>query len=102
MESFEIMGNHVYAYTVIFGLPYVMRFLGRLRERAAGWNRKVSATGGEEKKEEQELLARIRKQVALGGKCDMFERYLEMVIQFAYVVIWSAIWPLAPGASVFE
>ena len=102
--SFDATSNQVYAYTVIFGLPYVMRFLGRMQGGAAGWNGKANATGGEEGKEEQEFLFRIRKEVALGlgGECDMFERYLEIVTQFAYVVFWSAIWPLAPGASLFE
>ena len=94
--------NRVYAYTVLLGLPYVMRLLGRVQRGAAGWNGKVSATGGEETKEEQELLVRIRREVSLGGECDMFERYLEVVTQFGYVVFWSAIWPLAPGASLFK
>jgi hypothetical protein len=45
------------------------------------------------------LLAKIRQEVALGTEYDIFEDYLEMVTQFGYVVIWSTIWPLAPGAS---
>ena len=98
--SFDITANQMYAYTVMFGLPYVVRFLRRL-QGVAGWNRKASATGGEERKEEQRLLVRIRKEVALGlgGECDVFERHLEMTTQFTYVVCWSTIWPLAPGAS---
>ena len=100
--NFDTTKSQVYAYTVMFGLPYVVRFLGRLQGGAVGWNGKASATGGEERKEEQELLVRIRKEVALGGEYGMFERHLELVTQFAYVVFWSAIWPLAPGVSLFE
>jgi len=118
--------NQMYAYTVTnqivgtfleVGLPYIMRFLGRVQGGAAGGNTKAkgkrvdfknesssvaesSATSGEEKKEERELLVRIRKEVALGRDYDVFEDYIEMVTQFGYVVIWSTIWPLAPGASL--
>jgi len=115
--------NQMYAYTVTnqivgtfleVGLPYVMRFLGRVRGGAAGGNGKAkgkrvdfqdesssvaesSTTSGSERKEERELLVRIRKEVALGREYDVFEDYNEMVTQFGYIVIWSAIWPLAPG-----
>ena len=118
--------NQMYAYTVTnqivgtfleVGLPYIMRFLGRVRGGAAGGNGKAkgkrvdfqdegsnvaesSATSGEERKEERELLVRIRKEVALGREYDVFEDYIEMATQFGYVVIWSTIWPLAPGASL--
>jgi len=120
--------NQMYAYTVTnqiigtfleVGLPYVMRFLGRVQGRTASGNGKAkgkrvdfqdegsgaaesSATSGEERKEERELLVRIRKEVALGREYDVFEDYVEMVTQFGYVVIWSTIWPLAPGASFFQ
>jgi len=106
--------DHVYAYTVMFGLPHIMRLLGRgrggataIRKRADFQDEKSgegesSATSGEERKEERELLAWIRREVTLGKEHDMFERYLEIVTQFCYVVICSAIWPLAPGASLFE
>jgi len=120
--------NQMYAYTVTnqivgtfleVGLPYVMRFLGRVQGGAAGGNGKAkgkrvdfqdegsgaaesSSTSGEERKEERELLVRIRKEVALGREYDVFEDYIEMVTQFGYVVIWSTIWPLAPGASYFK
>jgi len=115
--------NQMYAYTVTnqivgtfleVGLPYLMRFLGRVRGGAAGGNGKAkgkrvdfqdesssvaesSTTSGSERKEERELLVRIRKEVALGREYDVFEDYNEMVTQFGYIVIWSAIWPLAPG-----
>ena len=112
--------NQMYAYTVTnqiigtfleVGLPYIMRFLGRVQGGAAKGKRvdfkdgdvKPSATdGGDEGKEERELLVRIRKEVALGREYDVFEDYLEMTTQFGYVAIWSTIWPLAPGASFFE
>jgi anoctamin-10 len=118
--------NQMYAYTVTnqiigtfleIGLPYVMRFIGRVQGGAASGNGKAKgkrvdfqdessggaeSTGtsnGGERKEERELLVRIRKEVALGREYDVFEDYIEMVTQFGYVVIWSTIWPLAPGAS---
>ena len=121
--------NQMYAYTVTnqiignfleVGLPYIMRFIGRLQAGGAvGGNGKAkgkrvdfqdekssvaksSAISGEERKEERELLVRIRKEVALGGEYNVFEDYLEMVTQFGYVAIWSTIWPLAPGASLFQ
>ena len=118
--------NQIYAYTVTnqivgtfleVGLPYITRFLGRIQGGTAGGNGKTkgkrvdfqdesssvaepSATSGEERKEERELLVRIRKEVALGREYDVFEDYLEMATQFGYVVIWSTIWPLTPGASL--
>jgi len=52
------------------------------------------------RKEERELLVRIRKEVALGKEYDVFEDYLEMVTQFGYVVIWSSIWPFAPAMAL--
>ena len=118
--------NQMYAYTVTnqiigtfleVGLPYIMQFLGHVRGGATGGNGKakgkrvdfqdegsggteLSATSGGERKEERELLVRIRKEVALGREYDVFEDYIEMVTQFGYVVIWSTIWPLAPGAPL--
>jgi len=120
--------NQMYAYTVTnqivgtfleVGLPYVMQFLGRVQGGAASGNGKakgkrvdfqdessggteLSATSGGERKEERELLVRIRKEVALGREYDVFEDYIEMVTQFGYVVIWSTIWPLAPGVSLLS
>ena len=121
--------NQMYAYTVTdqiigafmeVGLPYITRFIGRVQGEAAGGNgigigkaKRVdfkdenpsvtesrAAASGEEGKEERELLVKIRKEVALRCEYDIFEDYLEMVTQFGYVVIWSTIWPLAPGASI--
>lgn len=118
--------NQMYAYTVTnqivgtfleVGLPYIMQFIGRVRGGAAGGNGKakgkrvdfqdesstgteLSSVSGGERREERELLVRIRKEVALGREYDVFEDYIEMVTQFGYVVIWSTIWPLASGASI--
>ena len=118
--------SQMYAYTVTnqivgtfleVGLPYIMRFLGRVQGGALGGNGKakgkrvdfqdessggteLSTASGGERKEERELLVRIRKEVALGRDYDVFEDYIEMVTQFGYVVIWSTIWPLASGASL--
>ena len=113
--------SQMYAYTVTnqivgtfleVGLPYIMRFLGRVQGGAAKGKRvdfKDGGSGvaepsainsGDERKEERELLVRIRKEVALGREYDVFEDYLEMTTQFGYVAIWSTIWPLAPGASL--
>jgi len=117
--------NQMYAYTVTnqiigtfleVGLPYIMRFIGRVQGGAGSGNGKakgkrvdfqdessggteLSTVSGGERKEERELLVRIRKEVALGREYNVFEDYIEMVTQFGYVVIWSTIWPLAPGAS---
>ena len=117
------MKNQMYAYTVTnqivgtfleVGLPYIMRFLGRVQAGAAKGKRvdftdedsDVAKSGttnnGGERKEERELLVKIRKEVALGREYDVFEDYLEMVTQFGYVAIWSTIWPLAPSASLFK
>lgn len=120
--------SQMYAYTVTnqiigtfleIGLPYIMRYLGRVRGGSANGNNKgkgkrvdfkdddssmaesITTASGEERKEERELLVRIRKEVALGREYEVFEDYLEMVTQFGYVVIWSTIWPFAPGASHF-
>ena len=115
--------SQMYAYTVTnqiigtfleVGLPYIMRFLGRVQGGSAKGKRvdfkdedsaaaKSTATNnGDATKEERELLVRIRKEVALGRDYDVFEDYLEMTTQFGYVAIWSTIWPLAPGASLSE
>lgn len=121
--------SQMYAYTVTnqiigtfleVGLPYIMGFIGRMQGASLGGNGKgkgkrvdfkgdgegfteSSVTGSEgERKEERELLVRIRQEVALGSDYDVFGDYLEMVTQFGYVAIWSTIWPLAPGTSFFE
>ena len=116
--------SQMYAYTVTnqiigtfleVGLPYIMRFLGRVQGGGGNGKAKgkrvdfkdegsggteLSNISGSERKEDRELLVRIRKEVALGREYDVFEDYVEMVTQFGYVVIWSTIWPLAPGASL--
>jgi len=44
--------------------------------------------------EEREFLDRVRREAAL-PEYDLFQDYSEMVTQFGYVAVWSAIWPLA-------
>lgn len=46
--------------------------------------------------EEREFLDKVRADAAL-PEYDLFGDYSEMVTQFGYVAVWSAIWPLAPG-----
>ena len=46
--------------------------------------------------EEREFLDKVRAEAAL-PEYDLFGDYSEMVTQFGYVAVWSAIWPLAPG-----
>ncbi|KAF9650159.1 DUF590-domain-containing protein [Thelephora ganbajun] len=118
--------NEIHAYTVTsqivakffdICLPYLMRFLGRVQGGVLGGNGKAKGkrvdfedegpsgaesgvASGEERKEERELLVKIRKEVALGEEYDIFEDYLEMMTQFGYIVIWSTIWPLVPALSL--
>lgn len=46
---------------------------------------------------EREFLGRVRAEAAL-PPYELFADYSEMVTQFGYVALWSAVWPLAPGA----
>jgi len=103
----QIIGNFLEV-----GLPYIMRFIGRVQGGGATGGKakgkrvdfqdekssvaESSTASGEERREERELLVRIRKDVALEREYDVFEDYLEMVTQFGYITIWSTIWPLAP------
>jgi hypothetical protein len=45
---------------------------------------------------ERVFLDRVREEAALPAY-ELFHDYSEMVTQFGYVVLWSAIWPLAGG-----
>ncbi|KAF8327348.1 calcium-activated chloride channel-domain-containing protein [Amanita rubescens] len=45
--------------------------------------------------EEREFLDKVRAEAAL-PEYDLFGDYSEMVTQFGYIVVWSAIWPLTP------
>ena len=49
--------------------------------------------------EEREFLDRVRGEATL-PEYDLFQDYSEMVTQFGYVAVWSAIWPLASGALI--
>ena len=49
--------------------------------------------------EEREFLDKVRADAAL-PEYDLFGDYSEMVTQFGYVAVWSAIWPLAPGGCL--
>ena len=120
--------NQMFAYTVTnqvigtfleVGLPYIMRAVDSFRSgksNAVGAKRKSSSAAastspGKKKrvgfaegegsgvggKEEREFLERVRNEVALPDY-GLFADYSEMVTQFGYVVLWSTIWPLAPGA----
>jgi len=46
--------------------------------------------------EEREFLDKVRAEAAL-PEYDLFGDYSEMVTQFGYIAVWSAIWPLTPG-----
>jgi anoctamin-10 len=48
---------------------------------------------------ERMFLDRVREEAALAGY-ELFHDYSEMVTQFGYVVLWSAIWPLAGGGCL--
>jgi anoctamin-10 len=47
---------------------------------------------------ERVFLERVREEAAL-PEYELFGDFSEMVTQFGYVVLWSAIWPLAGGGS---
>jgi hypothetical protein len=49
---------------------------------------------------ERVFLERVREEAAL-PEYELFGDFSEMVTQFGYVVLWSAIWPLAGGGSLF-
>lgn len=50
---------------------------------------------------ERVFLDRVREEAALPAY-ELFDDYSEMVTQFGYVVLWSAIWPLAGGGSLYS
>jgi hypothetical protein len=110
----------MFAYTVTnqatnffleIGLPFLMRAFasarsGKRRPSLSGANvggSKKKRVGFEDEKngaarDEREFLERVRREVSL-PQYNLFEDYNEMVSQFGYVALWSAIWPLAPCES---
>lgn len=53
---------------------------------------------GEDSIEEREFLGRMREESAL-PEYSLFGDYVEMMIQFGYVALFSAIWPVASATS---
>jgi anoctamin-10 len=101
------------------GLPYILRFVESIYD---GISRKVRsrALSEEDKQQQQqqsvserdwsetekeegkrEFLERVRSEVAL-PPYDLVDDYSEMITQFGYVVLWSTIWPLAPGEKITQ
>jgi anoctamin-10 len=59
-------------------------------------SRTPSIAAAQASKEEREFLERVRGEVML-TEYELFADYSEMVTQFGYIVLWSAIWPIASG-----
>jgi anoctamin-10 len=138
MFAYTVTNQIINTFTEI-GLPYILRFIGSVRNgkggngaRGTGGKKKrvgfedevvgrqqqqpqqevgggspekgttgvgaekVGAENDKEEKEDREFLERVRREVAL-PPYDLFGDYSEMITQFGYVVLWSTIWPLAPG-----
>jgi anoctamin-10 len=113
--------DEMFAYTVTnqivdnfleVGLPYILRAINTFRNRKrpssptgkkkrVGFEDEARVTVEGEGKEEREFLEKVRSEVAL-PEYELYEDYSEMVTQFGYVALWSTIWPLAPGESVFH
>lgn len=119
--------QQMFAYTVTnqivntfleIGLPYVLRQVDVWKVKfskkkdggssltagtPAGKGKKKVVFEDEKEKggmEERLFLESVRSEVAL-PEYDLFADYNEMVMQFGYVVLWSTIWPLAPGNFVY-
>lgn len=106
-----LVTNQVVNTFLEIGLPFVLRGVSSFRngkkplnkslnKHTAATPRKRVVFEDEKEKggaEEREFLERVREEVAL-PEYNVFEDYSEMVMQFGYVVLWSTIWPLAPGA----
>ncbi|KAJ7753904.1 calcium-activated chloride channel-domain-containing protein [Mycena maculata] len=104
--AYTVMDQVVDTFNEI-GLPYILRafhsFRTRWRSTGTGHREKVKKRMSvfEEKEEQKErsFLKEVRKQVAL-PEYETLDDYSEMVTQFGYVVLWSAIWPLAPAMAL--
>jgi hypothetical protein len=110
----------MFAYTVTnqatnffleIGLPFLTRAFTSVRSGKRRPSLSGASTSSSKKKrvgfeddkngaarEEREFLERVRREVSL-PQYNLFEDYNEMVSQFGYVALWSAIWPLAPCES---
>jgi anoctamin-10 len=131
MFAYTVTNQIIGTFTEI-GLPYILRFVDSLRnskskkthsrtgslgkkkrvvfeDEVAKQQSEKNGAGSEgekegrekEGKEDREFLERVRCEVAL-PPYDLFSDYSEMVTQFGYVVLWSTIWPLAPGLCFFS
>ncbi|KAK7031753.1 calcium-activated chloride channel-domain-containing protein [Favolaschia claudopus] len=102
MIAYTVTDQIMNAFTEI-GLPYITRGVDSFRWRKSSRKRDEKQSDhdlpeGEEEQsstEERALVEQVRKEAA-HPEYDLFEDYSEMVTQFGYVVLWSAIWPLAP------
>lgn len=82
------------------GLPYLLRSVNHFRAKESTESVAQEKGAGPQSKayqNEQTFLESVRQEVAL-PEYELFADYDEMVTQFGYVVLWSAIWPIAPGS----
>ena len=80
------------------GMPYVIRWL---RSHISPPT-KTKRSGDRPGTQDERLLDRIKEEVSTLLDYDVFDDYCEMVTQFGYIVIWSSIWPLAPGKYLLK
>ena len=115
MFAYTVTGQVTDTFTEI-GLPFLLRWFDAFRKGKMTMKGLVSFGNGgdntgtkkrvvfEDEKEkggmeERAFLDSVREEAAL-PEYDIFVDYNEMVVQFGYVVVWSAIWPLAGGGSL--
>lgn len=108
MFAFTVTNQIVDTFLEI-GLPFILRRISRKSSKNPNKANNSNKSTAEDKKrvvfederdrggeEERKFLDQVRKEVSL-PEYDIFLDYKEMVNQFGYVVLWSTIWPLAPG-----
>lgn len=78
------------------GMPFIVRAVKTFLTRSS--RQKPTRVGD---LTEEAFLEGVRDDVQLRLRYDVFDDYSEMLTQFGYVVIWSCIWPLAPGLSSY-
>ncbi|KAI1793434.1 calcium-activated chloride channel-domain-containing protein [Ganoderma leucocontextum] len=125
MFAFTVTNQVVNTFLEI-GLPFVLRAVNSVRSgkglsfaTPAAGPTNGNGNGGKKKRvmfedqsadseaeqvanqEEREFMDRVKREVALPAY-DLFADYSEMVTQFGYVSLWSAIWPLAPVMSLLN